>query len=72
MSCRVYLYDATMTALTSTFIELLKTDYWGAKIDLQRNGPLGAGAYGADLAAPSPTTPPDNTRRRRSDTSTVP
>jgi hypothetical protein len=57
MSFDVRVYDETMTPLSSGFIELIETDHWGGKIDIQRSASLGSGLYGATLRAPTPAEP---------------
>lgn len=57
MSCDVYVYDYTLNPVNSGYIELLETDYWGVKIDMQMNGHLGSGQYGANLQTPNPAEP---------------
>jgi hypothetical protein len=57
MSCDVYIYDDTMNPESSGSIEILETDRWGVKIDLQTSKAQGPNEYGAKLKLPAPAKP---------------
>jgi hypothetical protein len=53
MSFDLYVYDNTMTALSSGYIEFLEENHAAKSIHVQANGPFN-GAYGATLKTPAP------------------
>lgn len=57
MGVDVYVYDDTMTPLTSSSIDIIEVDHGGTKIDLQTSAKLSSGDYGATLKTPSPLSP---------------
>jgi hypothetical protein len=57
MPLDIFVYDHSLVALPSSFIELLETDRWGVKIDIQMSKSVGPGVYGATLASPAPARP---------------
>ena len=57
MGVDVFVYDDTMTPLTSASIEIIEVDHGGTKIDLQASVKLGPAEYGAKLTTPSPLRP---------------
>ncbi len=57
MGCDVYVYDDTMSPIASGSIEIIETDHWGTKIDIQMSTMLGPTEYGARLKSPTPAEP---------------
>ncbi len=55
--CTVYVYDDTLSAVSSKFIEIREYDSFGKKIDIQPAATLGPGEFGAKIALPNPPKP---------------
>jgi hypothetical protein len=57
MSCDVYLYDDQLVPAPSALIQIVENTYRGVRIDIQANGPLPGGLYGASMKQPAPVEP---------------
>jgi hypothetical protein len=55
--CTVYVYDDTLSAVSSKFIEIRECDSFGKKIDIQTAAILGPGEFGANITLPNPPEP---------------
>jgi hypothetical protein len=55
--CTVYVYDDTLSAVSSKFIEIRDCDSFGKKIDIQPAAMLGPGEFGAKITLPNPPEP---------------
>ena len=55
--CTVYVYDDTLSAVSSKFIEIRECDSFGKKIDIQTAAILGPGEFGAKITLPNPPEP---------------
>lgn len=55
--CTVYVYDDTLSAVSSKFIEIRECDSFGKKIDIQTAATLGPGEFGAKITLPHPPEP---------------
>ena len=55
--CTVYVYDDTLTAVSSSFIEIRECDPLGLKLDIQPGATLGPGEFGAKITLPNPPEP---------------
>jgi len=53
----VFIYDAALSPVNSTLIQIVENDSRGVKIDLQANGPRSGGLYGAAMKVPNPAVP---------------
>jgi hypothetical protein len=55
--CTVYLYDDTLSTVSSKFIEIRECDSFGKKIDIQPATSLGPNEFGAKINLPNPPGP---------------
>src|ERR1044072_784751 len=55
--CAVYVYDDTLAAVSSNYIEILERDSFGKKLDYRHGTTLGPLEFGAKINLPNPPEP---------------